>query len=141
MTSRLDEIQLTAEEGNSIPDSSWRYVGENEDYWHYEADVTLPSGLPAIVRRKTYKDSAALLSVNEELRKANGERRYTSGMGSDKGGNMPMVHTASIPLAVYYDPVHGIAKRQAAGDRDHLRWFLNSEYAKPFLVREKGMRK
>jgi hypothetical protein len=139
MTS-LNEIQLTPEEGNSIPESAWRYVGETEDYWHYEAKVTLRNGMPGIVRRKSFKDSAELLTVNEELRKENSNRRYTAGMGSDKGGNMPMVHTASIPLAVYYDPVHGIAKRQAAGDKEHLRWWLKSEKAKPFLVREKGLR-
>lgn len=135
------EIQLTPEEGESIPESAWRYVGETEDYWHYEAKVTLASGLPGIVRRKTFKDSVEMLTLNEELRKENSNRRYTAGMGSDKGGNMPMVHTASIPLAVYYDPIYGIAKRQAAGDKEHLRWWLRKPENGRFLVREKGMRK
>lgn len=135
------EIQLTPEEGESIPDHLWRLVDQNEDFRTWEADVTLPSGIPGTVRKREYLDSADLLAFNAELRKENSARRYTAGMGSDKGGNMPMVHTGSIPLNVYYDPVNGIAKRQAEGDRDHLRWWLRRPENEPFRVRDGGLRK
>lgn len=141
MTSH-SSIQLTQEEGNSIPDSAWKLVSETEDYWRWEARVTLESGQTGSVFKTTYKGAEELLALNAEMRKDNAERRYTAGMGSDKGGNMPMVHTAQIPLNVYFNPIHGIAKRQAAGDKDHLRWWLRREENAPFLVRDqKGLRK
>lgn len=118
----MNEIKLS--EPPNIPESDWKFVGRNEFQDIWEAKVTLPNGLPAVVRRKTYTEAPLLLKINEEMRKEASGRRYTHGMGSDKGGNMPMVQTASIPLQIYFDE---IAPRRREGDRDHMRWWLSQE--------------
>jgi hypothetical protein len=118
----MSEIQLS--EPPNIPESAWKLVSRNEFMDVWEAEVELPSGHKGIVRRKTYTEAPLLLKVNEELRKESAGRRYTSGMGSDKGGNLPLVQTASIPLPIYY---RDIAPRQRAGDKDHLRWWLRQD--------------
>lgn len=118
----MSEIQL--QEQPNIPDSAWKFVSRNEFMDIWEAEVTLPNGLKGVVRRKTYTEGPLLLKINEELRKESAGQRYTAGMGSDKGGNMPMVQTASIPLPIYY---RDISERQKAGDKDHLRWWLAQE--------------
>lgn len=116
----MNEIKLS--EQPNIPESAWKFVGRNEFQDIWEAEVTLPNGLKGIVRRKTYTEGPLLLKINEEMRKESAGRRYTAGLGSDKGGNMPMVQTASIPLQIYFSE---IAPRRREGDRDHLRWWLN----------------
>lgn len=116
------ELQLSEEP--NIPESAWRLVSRNEYMDVWEAEVELPNGNKGLVRRKTYTEAPLLLAVNEELRKEASGRRYTAGMGSDKGGNMPMVQTASIPLPIYY---RDIVPRQKAGDKDFLRWWLRQD--------------
>lgn len=39
---------------------------------------------------------------------------------------------ASIPMNVLYDPKNQIAAKLKEGDKDHLKWFLNSEQARPW---------
>lgn len=135
----LNEIQLTQDEASQIPDQQWKLVETTEDFRRYEAKVELPNGMHGTVRRTEFLGGDILLAQNAEARKENSERRYTAGMGSDKGGNMPFVHTASIPLNVYY---RDIAKRQAEGDKDHLRWYLRQPENGAYLVRDaKGLRK
>ncbi len=139
MPSRANAISLTPEEGGSIPEHLWRKVEETEDFIRWEARVTLPNGMKGTVLRTEQKGVDELLAMNEELRKVNSERRYTAGMGSDKGGNMPMVHTAQIPLNIYF---RDIAPRIAAGDHGYAKWWRQQPENAPFLVRDaKGMRK
>lgn len=116
----MNEIKLS--EQPNVPDSAWKFVSRNEFQDIWEAEVTLPNGLKGVVRRKTYTEGPLLLAMNEEARKEASGRRYTHGLGSDKGGNMPMVQTASIPLQIYFAE---IAERRRQGDRDHMRWWLS----------------
>lgn len=118
----MNEIKLS--EQPNIPESAWKFVARNEFQDIWEAEVTLPNGLKGVVRRKTYTEGPLLLKINEELRKESAGRRYTAGAGSDKGGNMPMVQTASIPLQIYFSE---IAPRRREGDRDHMRWWLKQD--------------
>lgn len=37
-----------------------------------------------------------------------------------------------IPLNVLYSSQHQIAEKLAEGDRDHIKWWLNSEHALPY---------
>lgn len=37
-----------------------------------------------------------------------------------------------IPLNVLYSSQHQIAEKLREGDRDHIRWWLNSEHALPY---------
>lgn len=134
----MDQVRLTEDDVRNIPNSAYRLIGQNEDCRYWEADVELPNGMKGRVRKTEYTASAELLQHTEEMRKESSNRRYTHGMGSDKGGNMPMVQTASIPPNVYY---REIARRRAAGDKDHLRWFLRQEENRKYLTTEGQTRK
>jgi hypothetical protein len=39
---------------------------------------------------------------------------------------------ARIPLNVLYDPKTQIIEKLQQGDKDHMKWFLNSEKARPW---------
>lgn len=39
---------------------------------------------------------------------------------------------ASIPLNVLFDPATQLAEKLREGDRDHLKWFLDRDEAKPW---------
>lgn len=134
----MNVVRLTEDDVRNIPASAYRLVGQNEDCRYWEAEVELPNGMKGTVRKTEYLFSDELLRHNEDLRKESANRRYTHGMGSDKGGNMPMVQTASIPPNVYY---REIAPRRAAGDKDHLRWFLNQPENQKYKVTEGQTRK
>lgn len=130
-----NEIKLTAEEASRIPDSAWVFLEETEDFIRYEAKVTLPNGLKGVVLRTDPKLGDALLIQNAEARNETSGQRFTSGLGSDKGGNMPMVHTAAMPLNVY---LRDFGPRK--GDADYSSWWKRQEVNKPFLVRDKGFK-
>lgn len=134
----MNEVRITEDDVRNIPASSYRIVSQDEDCRVWEADVELPNGMKGRVRKTEYIASAELLAYTEELRKESSGKRYTHGMGSDKGGNMPMVHTASIPTNVYMTE---IAPRKAAGDKDHLRWWLRQAENAKYRTTEGETRK
>lgn len=134
----MEQVRLTEDDVRNIPASAYRLIGQNEDCRYWEADVELPNGMKGRIRKTEYLFADELLRHTEELRKENANKRYTHGMGSDKGGNMPLVHTASIPPNVYY---REIAPRRAAGDKDHLRWWLNQEENRKYKTTEGQTRK
>lgn len=123
----MNVVRLKEEDVRNIPDSAYRLVRQNEDFQYWEARVELPNGLMGTVQKTVFLGAEQLLSENEEMRKESSNRRYTHGMGSDKGGNMPMVQTASIPLNIYY---REIAPYNQKGDKDFLRnWLRRPENA------------
>lgn len=42
------------------------------------------------------------------------------------------LHVGRVPLHVLYSPESQIAQKMTEGDKDHLKWFLNSETGKPY---------
>lgn len=118
----MNEIKLS--EPPNIPESDWKFVSRNEFMTVWEAHVELPNGVIGTVIRKTYDEAPILLETLAEMRKEASGQRYTAGMGSDKGGNMPMVQTASIPLPIFY---RDIVPYKQAGDKDHLKWWLRQD--------------
>jgi hypothetical protein len=134
----MNVVRLTEDDVRNIPDSAYTLVSQNEDCRYWEARVELPNGLMGTIRKTEYLHSDELLEINAAARNESSNHRYTAGYGSDKGGNMPLVHTASIPPNVYY---REIAPRAAEGDKDHLRWFLRQEENKKYLVTEGQTRK
>lgn len=134
----LSEHKITEEDAEAIPHSAWRFAGQNEVCRYWEADVQLPGGKMGIIRRTEYLESELLLKINAEMRKESTQQRYTAGMGSDKGGNMPMVHTASIPENVFHQE---LAPHIGAGDKDHLRWWIRQANNERFRVTDKATRK
>lgn len=131
-------VKLTEDDVRNIPASAYRLIDQTEDCLYWEAPVELPNGLMGRIRKTEYRHSAELLKHTEEMRKESFNKRYTHGMGSDKGGNMPMVQTASIPPNVYFTEV---APRKAAGDKDHLRWWLNRPENQKYKTTEGQTRK
>ncbi len=39
---------------------------------------------------------------------------------------------ARIPLNVFYSPEHQIVQKMQEGDDEHMKWWLNSEAARPY---------
>lgn len=91
------------------------------------------TGTPIEVLKTEYLGEDDLLELNHQRRMASHGKRWTQGAGSDKGGNMPMVHVASVPINVWLDR---FADKLREGDDDHMRWSLNHESMKPFRTRE-----
>ncbi len=135
-----EEIRLTREEAAALSDSvrNWRLVGENEAMRYWEGDVILPSGKPATIRRSEYLESELLLGMNEELRKESDGRRYTAGTGSDKNGNLPLVHVGQIPNNVFYSE---LAPEIAKGNRDHASWWLQRPENEKYRTNRGTLRK
>ncbi len=131
----LNKVSLSAEDVAGIPESAWRKIEETDDFIRWETTVTMPNGMRGTILRTEAKFVDELVELNAELRKENAQRRYTAGMGSDKGGNMPMVHTASIPLNIYFRDF-----QDRKGDADYSSWWKRQERNQPFLVRDKGFK-
>ena len=134
----MNEVRITEDDVRNIPASSYRLIDQGEDCRVWEADVELPNGMKGRVRKTEYIASAELLAHTAELRKESSNKRYTHGLGSDKGGNMPFVQTASIPLSVFYQE---IAPYKRTGDKDHLRWWLRQPQNVKYRVTDKETRK
>jgi hypothetical protein len=114
---RPDEI------GAALPESEWK-VTEITDT-HIVSEAWLDSeGRTKIQRRQLIGD--------EELQAINRHLYETSGRFSQRSAGAIGTPVANIPLSVLYNDKSEIAKRIRAGDREHLRWWLNSEAARPF---------
>jgi len=82
--------------------------------------------------RTEYLADEALQALNAEERTARDGKRWSSGAGSDAGGNMPMVRVGRIPLNKLYAD---IAPKMREGDKDHLKWWLNHEDNQTFRTK------
>lgn len=85
-----------------------------------------------ILRTETFIDEA-LQEANNQARNATEGTRWSSGMGSEKGGNVPMIKVASIPMNKFMADFAGGLK---TGDEDHAKWLLNSDAYAPFRTRK-----
>ncbi len=65
-----------------------------------------------------------LISLNTEERNSRDSKPWSAGLGSEKGGNVPMVRVGRIPLAVLFNKIVPYMK---LGDKDHLKWWLNRD--------------
>lgn len=82
------------------------------------------TGFPIEVLRTEFLEDEKIQKLNTAERNSRDGKRWTDGAGSDKGGNMPMVRVARIPLNKLYDEV---TSRMQDGDKDHLKYWLNHE--------------
>ena len=114
-------------------DYDWEVVEVTPEYRRSMAVHSYdPFGKPVYIERTESLVAPALLEQNAQERNETDGTRWSSGMGSEKGGNIPLIKVASMPLNVFFAE---IAPRQAAGDRDFLRWFLNRDENAPFRTR------
>lgn len=116
-----------------IPDHLWELEGVSSDglrrHYVYWIDKARGFGF-----RKTENIvEAELLDRNQFLVNEREGQRFTQGQGSDKGGNMPLVQVASVPLNKFFAEV---APRIKEGDQDFTKWWLNREENKPFRTRK-----
>lgn len=117
MSSRPDQI------GEALPESAWTVVEVTDT--HIVSEAWLDSeGKTKIQRRQLIGD--------EELQKINRHLYDTSGRFSQRSAGAIGTPVANIPLSVFYSPKNEIVSHIRRGDREHLRWYLNSEAARPF---------
>lgn len=106
----------------SLPEESWIPVPglSGADYVRSYTLIDI-GGIPTEVWRTQYLADADLQALNtHEFNESEGKR----------WGDGKVV--ARVPLNVLLDPKHEIAAKKREGDRDHLKWWLDSEAAKPF---------
>lgn len=88
------------------------------------------TGLPITVQKTEHLADEGIQALNADERNVNDGRRWTAGMGSDKGGNVPMVHVARTPLNKFFAEV---ANRM--DDDEHHKWWLNRDENQTFRTR------
>lgn len=115
-----------------IPDELWEFEGFSADrtrrHWVYWIDREAGT----YFRKTENVAEDAILGHAQALRNERDGSRWSSGMGSDKGGNMPLVHVGKIPLNVFYDQFAGRLKQ---GDEDFAKWFLNRDENQVYRTR------
>lgn len=90
------------------------------------------TGVPIMVQQREFVADEELQALNTEERNARDARPWSSGMGSDKGGNMPMVRVARTPLAKWFADVGSKLKTEG---QDYQRWWLNRPENAPFRTK------
>jgi hypothetical protein len=124
-------IKLTEADCRNV---TWEVVEVTPEYRRSIGRGTHPvTGLPIEVMRTEFLADEALQALNAERRNNTAGKRWSSGMGSEKGGNVPMVHVGSVPLNKYFAD---FAPRARQGDKDFARWFFNRDENLPFRTRE-----
>lgn len=118
---RPDEI------GQSIPESAWKVVEVTDT--HVVSEAWLDSEGKTKIRRRQ-------LIGDEELQAINRHLYDTSSTFSKRSMGAIGTPVANIPLSLLYSKQTEIAERIRGGDREHLRWWLNSEAARPFRTQK-----
>ena len=124
-------IRLTEADCRNV---SWTFQGIDDGYRVYIGHGTHPvTGVEMTVQKREPIIEDDLLKMNAERRNNTAGRRWSSGIGSEKGGNLPMVHVGSIPLNKF---MAEFAPHVRQGDKDFARWFFNRDENLPFRTRE-----
>lgn len=101
---------------------------------HYRVSVgrgTHPvTGVPIVVEQREFMADEEIQALNTEERNARDGKRWSSGAGSDKGGNMPMVRVARTPLNKFYAELAPRLK-----DHDYVKNWLNRPENAPFRTK------
>lgn len=123
-------IKLTAEDCKNV---RWTLVEQTDTYRSYVGHGTHPAtGQEITVQKREFLAEDALLALNAQERNDRDGRSFTSGMGSDKGGNLPMVHVGRVPLNKFFAD---IVPQLQQGDTEHAKWWLEREENQPFRTR------
>lgn len=116
MTLKIDPDRV------NIPDDAWKLTEVTEDFLRYEAPFEkLANGDTIYVRKTVPRGLDALLEDNKQALNDSYGKRFGDGQ-----------IVGRIPLNVLFDPKLQITEKIREGDRDHIRWFLNSEAALPY---------
>lgn len=101
----------------AIPDDAWTLYEVTDTYRRYMCKID--------DHRTAFKTEYL---GDEEIVKQNQEE-FNDSFGKRFGDGRVV---ARIPLNVLYSPEHQIIQKQIEGDRDHLKWWLNSDAARPY---------
>jgi hypothetical protein len=128
--SNLTTIKLTEADCRNV---AWEVVEITQTFRRSVGRGTHPvTGLPIEVMRTEFLEDEHLQALNTEERNSRDAKPWSSGAGSDKGGNMPMVRVGRIPLNKMYAD---LAAKMREGDKEHMRWWLNRDENQPFRTR------
>ena len=111
----------------------WQLYEVTEDYRRYRAVY----GMDPITHEPIYAVKTEILAPAEMLESVKQERndtegtRWSSGMGSDKNGNMPLVKVASIPMNKWAAELAPRAK-----EKDFKKWWLARPENEAFRTRK-----
>jgi hypothetical protein len=106
----------------NIPDDAWKLVQVTEDFYRYEAPLErMANGDVVFVVKTVPRDIDEFLKDNQRSFEESHDKRFGDGQ-----------IVGRIPLNVLFDPKTQIAAKIREGDRDHMKWFLNSEAARPY---------
>jgi hypothetical protein len=127
---KLKSIKLTEADCANV---KWHVVELTSTYRRSVGHGTHPvSGLPIEVMRTEFLEDENLQKLNHEERMSRDTKSWSSGSGSEKGGNMPMVRVARTPLNKFFS---GLAPRLQQGDKDFEKWWLNRDENQPFRTK------
>lgn len=98
----------------------WHLFQETPAFRRYLA--FLPDGRQ--VMKTEYLADDALVEQNKFLRNESDGTKWGDGQVVGR-----------IPLNVLFSSQHQIAEKLREGDRDHIKWWLNSEHALPYRTR------
>ncbi len=126
----MKTTKLTEAECQNV---TWTFVGQEDGYRYWKGVGTHPvTGLPIEVLKTQTLIDEPLQAINAAEREIRDGKRWGSGAGSEKDGNMPLIHVASVPLNKY---LADFAEKKREGDKEHQTWLLNSEAYQPFRTR------
>lgn len=110
-------MTTSKEDFSSIPDGAWQLWEEGPGFrrWicHLDDDRS--------VMKTEYLANDDLIKLNQEELHDSQTKRFGDGRV-----------VARVPLNVFYGSESEITKKLKEGDHDHIRWWLNSEQAKPW---------
>jgi len=116
VTSTIDPSRL------NIRDDAWEFVEITEDFIRHRAPIErLANGDVVYVYRTAPRAIDAMLEENKRSFEDSHSKRFGDGQ-----------IVGRIPLNVLFDPKNQLAQKIREGDRDHMRWWLNSDQARPF---------
>jgi hypothetical protein len=123
-------IKLTEADCQNV---AWEVVETTPLYRRSIGRGTHPvTGLPIEVQRTEFLADEDIQKLNTEERNSRDSKRWSAGMGSEKGGNVPMIRVGRIPLNKLFAE---IAPKMREGDEEHIRWWLNREQNQPFRTK------
>lgn len=126
----MKTTKLTADECRNV---TWTFDREEDGYRYWNGTGTHPvTGLPIVVVKTETLIDEPLQAINTAEREIRDGRRWGTGAGSEKGGNMPLIHVAAVPMHKY---LADFAAKKREGDKEHQYWLLNSEAYQPWRTK------
>ncbi|MBX9455856.1 MAG: hypothetical protein KL863_07425 [Rhizobium sp.] len=102
---------------SSIPDDAWTLYQVDGPYRRYICHL---DDQRSVIKTEMVEDDTLIRANQDEL--------FESRMSRFGEGKV----VARVPMNVFLDPATEIVEKLQEGDKDHIKWFLNSEQARPW---------